>query len=321
MTTTLVNSPFPRRRMTAPAQAPVSTPMTAEQREQFERDGYLVIKGALTPGRGRVLRRRARPRLRRRHRRRHGAARHGDAPAERGRQLPEAVGLIDHPSTFPLVWSMLGWNVHIYHSHLDVHPQIKHQKPFRVRVAPGRRPAEPRDRDRPAPAPVGQARLLALRRLRDRPRQLHRRAGQPPDQPDRRPAAPRHRVARPGGRHRRSAPPPATSSSSTAGCGTPAPTTTRTSPARACSSRTRTAGAYGRDENDALFASEAYDDFTPVQKQLLGAPLAAPGEIPGDHQWGHYPATTPLYGHLAERGLPGPVLPAADPLASARPAH
>ena len=40
-----------------------------------------------------------------------------------------------------------------------------------------------------------------------------------------------------------------------------------------------------------------------MQKQLLGAPLAAPGEIVGDHQWGHYPATTPLYGHLAERGL------------------
>ena len=34
---------------------------------------------------------------------------------------PEAVGLIDHPRAFSLVWSVLGWNIHIYHSHLDVH--------------------------------------------------------------------------------------------------------------------------------------------------------------------------------------------------------
>src|SRR5262249_41127940 len=34
---------------------------------------------------------------------------------------PEMVGLTDHPATFRFVWSLLGWNVHIYHSHLDVH--------------------------------------------------------------------------------------------------------------------------------------------------------------------------------------------------------
>ena len=36
--------------------------------------------------------------------------------------------------------------------------------------------------------------------------------------------------------------------------------------------------------------------------QLLGAKLAAPGEIPGDHQWGHYPSSTPVYGFLKENG-------------------
>jgi ectoine hydroxylase-related dioxygenase (phytanoyl-CoA dioxygenase family) len=70
---------------------------------------------------------------------------------------------------------------------------------------------------------------------------------------------------------------------------------------------------YGRDDNTALFTSEAYANFSPVQKQLLGAPLAAPGEIVGDHQWGHYPATTPLYFHLAERGLLDPSYPPLIP--------
>jgi ectoine hydroxylase len=42
---------------------------------------------------------------------------------------PEVAGLTDHPATFPYVWSTLGWNIHVYHSHLDVHP------PLRVRNA------------------------------------------------------------------------------------------------------------------------------------------------------------------------------------------
>ena len=29
-----------------------------------------------------------------------------------------------------MVWSILGWNIHIYHSHLDVHPPITAQKPY-----------------------------------------------------------------------------------------------------------------------------------------------------------------------------------------------
>jgi hypothetical protein len=29
------------------------------------------------------------------------------------------------------VWSILGWNIHIYHSHLDVHPPIRVPMPFR----------------------------------------------------------------------------------------------------------------------------------------------------------------------------------------------
>jgi ectoine hydroxylase len=30
--------------------------------------------------------------------------------------------LIDHPAVFPLIWRELGWNIHLYHCHLDVTP-------------------------------------------------------------------------------------------------------------------------------------------------------------------------------------------------------
>jgi hypothetical protein len=39
-------------------------------------------------------------------------------------RCPQAAGLADHPATFPYVWSLLGWNIHVYHSHLDVHPPL-----------------------------------------------------------------------------------------------------------------------------------------------------------------------------------------------------
>ena len=44
---------------------------------------------------------------------------------------PEVAGLTDHPATFAYVWSVLGWNIHVYHSHLDVHPPVRARPPFR----------------------------------------------------------------------------------------------------------------------------------------------------------------------------------------------
>ena len=117
--------------MTNPANTDVVTPMTPDQRAEFERSGFLVIPGALSEP---------------------DVAFYSDAidrvhaaQQAAGRLSPkgamhllsavtnclDAAGLIDHPRTFPLVWSMLGWNVHIYHSHLDVHPPIRVPKPFR----------------------------------------------------------------------------------------------------------------------------------------------------------------------------------------------
>jgi hypothetical protein len=35
---------------------------------------------------------------------------------------PALVDLIDLPTTFPKVWGILGWNIYMYHSHLDITP-------------------------------------------------------------------------------------------------------------------------------------------------------------------------------------------------------
>lgn len=39
--------------------------------------------------------------------------------------------LLDHPAVFPLIWGELGWNIHLYHCHLDVTPPrpAPHQRP------------------------------------------------------------------------------------------------------------------------------------------------------------------------------------------------
>jgi len=44
---------------------------------------------------------------------------------------PEIAFLTDHPATSPCVWSVLGWNIHIYHSHLDVNPPSRGHTPCR----------------------------------------------------------------------------------------------------------------------------------------------------------------------------------------------
>jgi ectoine hydroxylase len=38
---------------------------------------------------------------------------------------PAFVDLIDCPSVFPKVWGLLGWNIYVYHTHLDVSPPVE----------------------------------------------------------------------------------------------------------------------------------------------------------------------------------------------------
>jgi hypothetical protein len=64
-----------------------------------------------------------------------------------------------------------------------------------------------------------------------------------------------------------------------------------------------------RDENDGIWATDWASQLSPVQRQLLGG--LQPGD--GDHAWGHFPATTPLYGWLRERDLLDPAYPPLRP--------
>src|SRR6478736_112621 len=94
--------------------------LTADEREFFNCNGYLVVENALdqaTVGRlGAVI-----DRVDARER----------SPEQRGKLLSVTnviqedaafVELLDCPTVFPKVWGILGWNIYLYHSHLDVTP-------------------------------------------------------------------------------------------------------------------------------------------------------------------------------------------------------
>jgi hypothetical protein len=105
--------------------------MTAEQRSAFERDGYLIIRGALCTDEVAAVRDAI-------DRTYAAMARAGSLDPDGSMHLlsavancPEVAGLIDHPATFGYVWSTLGWNIHACHSHVDVHPPVRVTVPFR----------------------------------------------------------------------------------------------------------------------------------------------------------------------------------------------
>lgn len=101
---------------------PTGTPMTPEQRASFEQDGFLVVPGALGPA---EVEHHAAA-LRRLHTNTGVLHRLGAVSA-----CPTMLPLVDHPRVFGLVWSVLGWNIHLYHSHLDVHPPVPADQPDR----------------------------------------------------------------------------------------------------------------------------------------------------------------------------------------------
>ena len=102
--------------------------LTEAESSTFERDGYLVVENALNPAhtsklRETIVRLQADGRL-------SGA---GVNLGVAGRvhhpdflSLDQAfVDLLDHPTTFPKVWGILGWNIYSYHSHLGVTEPIE----------------------------------------------------------------------------------------------------------------------------------------------------------------------------------------------------
>ena len=96
--------------------------LTADERRQFQEQGYLVVPDAVDAGDARPADRRRGPS------RRPGTACRASAADKLlsfANILPEDeafVDLIDWPRIFPKVWGILGWNIYVYHTHLDVSP-------------------------------------------------------------------------------------------------------------------------------------------------------------------------------------------------------
>jgi ectoine hydroxylase len=282
--------------------------MTAQERAKFDRDGYLIIAGALGPEEvaaacdalDRVYAARALA---------------GSLGPDGSMHLlsvvancPELAGLTDHPATFGYVWSVLGWNVHIYHSHLDVHPPVRADMPFRFEWHQdgGRQNREIETTPRPrlsvklaywlsdvSEPGRGNLKIVPGSHLTNWIDGPPRRDIQWPD-----PDGAVEITARPGDAvffdrrlwHARSL---------------------NHSP------HTRKAVFFGytyrwtaiRDDIAQVRASDWFTRLTPVEQQLLGGIEAGNG----DHAWGHDPEATPLYGWLKDRGLLDPANPPLRP--------
>jgi ectoine hydroxylase len=282
-----------------------SAAMTQQQRAQFDCDGYLIIPGALDTAEVAFYR----------------AALDGVyadqqhraavAPGAAMHQLsavascPQAIGLIDHPATFPLVWSVLGWNVHVYHSHLDVHPPVSGSRPprFEWHQDGGRQNRELETDPRPRlsvkvaywlsdVSVPGRGNLIVV------------------------PGS--HRTNWIDGPPRRDMPWPDPAGAVEV-CVSPGDAVLfdrRLWHARSLnwSAVTRKAIFFGytyrwiaiRDDLSALSRGRGLDQVSPIQRQLLGEV----GGQDGDHSWGHYPGATPLHAHLKKVGLLDPGNPA-----------
>ncbi len=275
---------------------------------EFDKDGFVVIRGALTPEEvdhyrdalDRVyLTAEATGRIH------PGSALHQLSAVA---HCPEAAGLIDHPGTFPYVWSILGWNIHVYHSHLDVHPPLTAVRPFRFEWHQdgGRQNREVETDPRPRLS-VKLAYWLS--------------DVSEPGRGNFKVVPGSHRTNWISGPPRRDVewPDPEGAIEVTANPGDVVLFDRRLWHARSdnYSTYTRKAMFFGytyrwiaiRDENDAIWSGWQGDELSPVQRQLLGGV----GDGTGDHMWGHDPQSTPLYGWLKERDLLDPGNPPLKP--------
>lgn len=96
--------------------------LTEDERQRFERDGFLIVDDVLPPAMLEQLLSAA-DRVDAETRDRDGLG-----PTDRVNQL-DFIGrddifleLLDWPLTFPKVWGILGWHIQLYHSHLVVSP-------------------------------------------------------------------------------------------------------------------------------------------------------------------------------------------------------
>lgn len=290
-----------------PVPASASASALGAKIAEFERNGFAVIRGALTADETS----RYQDALDRAYLAAEASGRIGLGGAlhqlSAVAHCPEAVDLIDHPATFPYVWSILGWNIHVYHSHLDVHPPLRAPRPFRFEWHQdgGRQNREIETSPRPRlsvklaywlsdVSEPGRGNLMVVPRS--------------------------HRVNRIAGPPSRDVvwPDPEGAVEVTAHPGDVVLFDRRLWHARSdnYSYHTRKAMFFGytyrwiamRDQNEDIWRRNLDGELTPVRRQLLGG---LGGD--GDHAWGHDPRNTPLYGWLEERGLLDPGNPPLKP--------
>jgi ectoine hydroxylase len=283
-------------------------PMSEAEREQFDRDGYLIVRGALSQDEVGFYRD-ALDRV--------YASQEAAGTIKSGASMhqlsatancAEAAGLMDHPATFSYIWSILGWNVHIYHSHLDVHPPLPSKRPFRFEWhQDGGRQNREIETD---PRPRLSVKLAYW--LSD---------VSEPGRGNFKVVPGSHLTNWISGPPRRDVewPDPEGAIEVCANAGDVVVFDRRLWHARSdnYSDITRKAMFFGytlrwiaiRDENDGIWSSNWADQLNPVQRQLLGGLK----DTDGDHMWGHYPESTPLYGWLKERGCLDSSVPPLKP--------
>ncbi len=98
--------------------------LTQNERQHFLEQGYLVVPEALD----RVMTARLLTAVDRVDARERTASHGNDRLLSFANILPEDdafIELIDWPTIFPKIWGLLGWNIYVYHTHLDVSPGLE----------------------------------------------------------------------------------------------------------------------------------------------------------------------------------------------------
>ncbi|WP_117211777.1 phytanoyl-CoA dioxygenase family protein [Allorhizocola rhizosphaerae] len=277
--------------------------LTNDQRAAFEHDGFVVLPGVLSADdvahytslvdalydrellAGRLPR---------------GGALHRLSAVH---TCPELAPLIDHPRLLGPVWSILGWNIHIYHSHVDVHPTVRGPKPprFEWHQDGGRQNRELETDPRPRLSVKGVYWLSDVSQ---------------PGRGNFKVVPGSHITNWIDGPPRRnmSWPDPPGAIEVVANPGDVVLFDRRIWHARSdnFSEITRKAVFFAYTYRWVVGRDQVPDDstrYTAVQRQLLGLL----DSTDGDHAWGHEPAQVPLHGVLAEAGLLDPAVPALKP--------
>jgi ectoine hydroxylase len=291
-------------------EAPTWTSMTDEERATFDRDGILVVPGVLSESEIEV----GRNAIQAAYERAQEPGGHGLNATGALHQLsavtsvPELAYLIDHPKAFSYIWSLLGWNTHIYHSHVDVHPQIhEKQKDWWHWHQDGGRQNREIETD---PRPMFSVKLAYWFSDVSETGRGNFTVIPGSHKTNWLPGPPSRGVPWPV---------PEGATQITANPGDLVVFDRRIWHARSdnYSPFTRMGAFFGytprwiagRDDVADLPQQEWFQGLNPVQQQLLGHA----GDGSGDHAWGHFPETTPLYGALKERGLLDSSIPALIP--------